>query len=109
DVGTPGRDRLGPDSVRLRQQPRGRDREDALRPLLHQAPVVLVRSPDPLRHGEDRALWTWVGESRCVYRPKRPEQPTDLRWGGAFLARVPAPSRHFTSRQPPEPDRVTLR
>ena len=39
----PGRDRLGAGALRLRQQPRRRDREDAVRPVLHQEPVALAR------------------------------------------------------------------
>ena len=37
-------------SAGLRQRPRGRNREDALRPLLHQAHVGAARSPHPRRH-----------------------------------------------------------
>src|SRR5581483_12038099 len=46
----------GAGPLRVREQPRGGDRKDAVRPLLHQAPLARVRRPHPLRHREDRRL-----------------------------------------------------
>src|SRR4029077_18453471 len=51
------RDRLGPGAARLRQQHRGGNREDAVRPLLHQEPVARSRSANPVRDGGDHAVW----------------------------------------------------
>ena len=51
-----GRHRLGAGALRLRQQPRGRDREDALRPVLHQEPVALARPAHPVRDGRHHPL-----------------------------------------------------
>ena len=54
--GAARRDRLGAGALRLRQQPRRGNREDALRPLLHQEPHALARLQDPVRdrvhHGD---------------------------------------------------------
>src|SRR5207244_6921532 len=43
-------------AVRLREQPRRRDREDALRPLLREASLGVAGSADPLRHRESRRV-----------------------------------------------------
>ena len=52
----PGLDGLGPDPVRLLGQPRAGDREDSLRPVLHQAHVGLAGPADPRGYGEDRSV-----------------------------------------------------
>src|SRR5207244_1205351 len=49
-------DRVGAGQVPLRLIARGRDGKAALRPVLHQAPVGVLRSDDRLRHGEGGAL-----------------------------------------------------
>ena len=51
-----GPHRLGAGEVPLRVVDRRRDREAALRPVLHQAPVGRLRPDDRLRHGEGRAV-----------------------------------------------------
>src|SRR5262249_19385119 len=53
--GGSGHQGLGSGPVPLREQPRGGDRKDALRPVLRQASLALARSPDPGRHGQDGA------------------------------------------------------
>ncbi|PYQ40138.1 MAG: hypothetical protein DMF77_19360 [Acidobacteria bacterium] len=52
---TPWHHGVGPGAIQLREQPGGRDGEDAVRPVLHQAHVALARPPHPVRHGQDRA------------------------------------------------------
>src|SRR5207248_3391191 len=47
--------RLGADALRLRQHARGRDGEDALRPLLHQASLRVDRPPHPARYRQGDA------------------------------------------------------
>src|SRR5207245_2099328 len=42
--------RVGPGPLRVREQSRGRDREDALRPLLHQASLGAPGLPHPPGH-----------------------------------------------------------
>src|SRR5258708_30852341 len=54
--GQAGADGWGAGQIRLRLGARGRDGEAAVRPLLHQAPVGLLRSHDRVRHGEGRAV-----------------------------------------------------
>src|SRR5262252_6103152 len=54
--GPSGHHGVGSDPPGVREQSRGRDRENALRPLLHQASVVLARRAHSLRYGEDRTL-----------------------------------------------------
>ena len=49
------RHRLGAGALRLRQQPRGRNREDAVRPVLHQEPVAVARLPHRRCDGRHRA------------------------------------------------------
>ena len=56
---------LGPGSLPVREQPGRGDREDALRPVLREAPLALARSPDPRRHGEDGAGRTGVARCRA--------------------------------------------
>ena len=52
-----GAHRMGAGAPGVRQRSRRRDREDALRPVLHQAHVRLARSAHPRANGEDRAVW----------------------------------------------------
>ena len=53
--GASGPDRVGAGAAGLRERSRGRDREDALRPLLHQAHVGLARPAHHLRDRPHRA------------------------------------------------------
>src|SRR5262249_13677055 len=64
---------LGPGPLRLRQQPRRRDREDAIRPLLHQAPLGPPRPPHPRRHCQDRLLRAGLTRRRCLPGGAGPE------------------------------------
>src|SRR6266508_2555701 len=50
----PRRHRLGAGPLWLRQQPRGRNREDAIRPVLHQEPIGLARRAHPAAHRRRR-------------------------------------------------------
>src|SRR5262249_38667712 len=49
--GAPPPHPLGAGPVPLRETPPGRKREDAVRPLLHQAPLAAARREDPVRDG----------------------------------------------------------
>jgi hypothetical protein len=72
--GSPWRDRLGPGAVRVRQQHRGRNREDAVRPVLHQEPVAAPRRSNP---SGDRwhHLCSVYGASQV--RSRVPDQPVE--------------------------------
>ena len=63
------RHRLGAGALRLREQPRGRNREDAVRPVLHQEPVALARPADSVRDRRHHALRP--GRQRSAARRRR--------------------------------------
>src|SRR5207249_11590218 len=76
-------------ALRLRQQPRGGNGEDALRPVLHQARVALAGPEDPARHGEDRPPGSRIlpppaPRARSGAAGARARQPGGLtRWSAA--------------------------
>src|SRR5688572_27220922 len=53
--GAAGAHGMGADPVPLRQRSRGRGREDAARPLVHQAHVAVARPSNPRAYGRDHA------------------------------------------------------
>src|SRR5207247_11482643 len=63
------RHRLGAGSLRLREQPRGRNREDAVRPLLHQEPIALAGCEDPAAHGPRCHSWRQRVQRRTDAEP----------------------------------------
>ena len=77
--------RVGPGSLPVREQPGRGDREDALRPVLREAPLALARSPDPRRYGEDGA-----GRTR-VARPPTPAPQATAAVSRRRLQVVPRP------------------
>ena len=69
----PRRHRMGAGALRLREQSRGRDREDAVRPVLHQEPLALARRAD--HAGDGRASCCSVAGAAEVRRRPAPLRP----------------------------------
>ncbi len=87
--GSPWSDRLGPGSIRLRQQHRGRNREDAVRPVLHQEPVPAPRRPNPSGDRWNRPARSWR-EPGSVTRTRPACRDDDAGGSANRCRRVPA-------------------
>ena len=72
----PWSDRLGAGSVRLRQQHRGRNREDAVRPVLHQEPVARPRRQNPSGDRRNHPARPRGRAESDLTRPDRPAEST---------------------------------